>query len=135
MFELHPRLDADTLPLGELALCELRLMNDRRFPWIILVPRLSGLTEIHQLRLADQHLLIAESSLVSEALMSLNGVEKINTGALGNVVPQLHWHVVGRHRQDSCWPGPVWGCGQNAPWDSAEAAELIQLLREKMAIR
>lgn len=134
MFDLHPRLAADTLPVGELALCEVRLMNDSRIPWIILVPRQDGLTEVHQLSAADQQRLIAESSLVSEALLSLSGSEKINIGALGNVVSQLHWHVVARNENDPCWPGPVWGCGQSEPWAKAEAAELISALRERLGL-
>lgn len=89
MFQLHPRLAADTLPLGRLDLCEARLMNDSRFPWVILVPRREGITELHQLGKADQAQLLAESARVAAQLLAL-GAEKINLGALGNLVPQLH---------------------------------------------
>ncbi|MEW8015133.1 MAG: HIT domain-containing protein [Candidatus Sedimenticola endophacoides] len=133
MFQLHPRLAADTLPLGRLDLCEARLMNDCRFPWVILVPRREGITELHQLGKADQTQLLAESARVAAQLQSL-GVEKINLGALGNLVPQLHWHLVGRRRDDPCWPGPAWGCGKSRPWNDADARTLLLRLRRGLGL-
>lgn len=129
MFRLHPRLAADTLSVTSLALCEVRLMNDRRFPWVILVPQRAGLTELHQLSGQEQRQLLRESARLSRLLEAM-GAEKINVGALGNLVPQLHWHVVARSRNDPCWPGPVWGCGQREAWPEAEAATLIRRLRD-----
>lgn len=128
MFELHPRLAADTLPVTELELCSVRLMNDNRFPWLILVPRLERALEVHQLAEKDQARLIQESSHAAAAIEQLFAPAKINVGALGNVVEQLHWHVVARSRDDACWPGPVWGCGKPAPYDDGEARARATLI-------
>ena len=128
MFQLHPRLNADTLPIAQLRLSELRLMNDSRFPWLILIP----ITEIHQLEFQDQQRLIEESSLVSKLLMDFFRPDKINIAALGNLVPQLHWHLVARNRNDPCWPGPVWGCGQTTPYAKQEQVTLIQEIKDRL---
>jgi diadenosine tetraphosphate (Ap4A) HIT family hydrolase len=129
MFEIHSRLQADTLPLCELTLCEVRLMNDQRFPWLILIPKRPAITEVHQLTPEDQHQLIFESSRASIALEQLYSPDKINVAALGNLVPQLHWHVVARRSGDPCWPGPIWGCGQPITYDEAECAHHIATLQ------
>ena len=130
MFQLHPRLAADTLPIAKLELCEARLMNDSRFPWVILIPMRDALTELHQLSPAEQQQLMAESTAVAEALIAMDEVTKINLGALGNLVPQFHWHVVGRNPEDTCWPGPVWGCGSTIPYSAKKQAALIAELRQ-----
>ena len=130
MFQLHPRLAADTLPIAKLELCEARLMNDSRFPWVILIPMRDELTELHQLSPAEQQQLMAESTAVAEALIAMDEVTKINLGALGNLVPQFHWHVVGRNPEDPCWPGPVWGCGSTIPYSAKKQAALIAELRQ-----
>jgi diadenosine tetraphosphate (Ap4A) HIT family hydrolase len=111
VFALHPRLASDCAVLGDLPVSRLLLMNDRRFPWCILVPRQAGLTELHHLPAADRPALMAEIEVVSRALIEVCGAAKINVGALGNLVAQLHVHVVGRTPQDAAWPGPVWGFG------------------------
>lgn len=129
MFQIHPRLLADTLPLCAWALCEVRLMNDRRFPWLILIPKRPAITEVHQLTPAEQHQLISESSRASMALEQLYIPDKINVAALGNRVPQLHWHVVARRSNDPCWPGPIWGCGQPIAYDETERARQIATLQ------
>jgi diadenosine tetraphosphate (Ap4A) HIT family hydrolase len=110
-FELDRRLNADSVPLLWLGLCELRLMDDRRWPWLILVPQRPGMVEIHDMTPLDQTMLVFESNMVAQALKSVTGCTKINTGALGNVVRQLHFHVVARSEGDPGWPGPVWGFG------------------------
>ena len=130
MFQLHPRLAADTLPIAKLELCEARLMNDSRFPWVILIPMRDALTELHQLSPAEQQQLMVESTVVAKALIAMDEVTKINLGALGNLVPQFHWHVVGRHPDDPCWPGPVWGCGSTIPYATEKQASLIAELRQ-----
>lgn len=129
MFPLHPRLEADTRHLCDLLLCEVRLMDDRRFPWLILIPRRPGITEVHQLEQSDQRLLMVESSHAARVLEQCYGPDKINLGALGNLVPQLHWHVVARHTGDFCWPGPVWGCGERQPYPEAEMQQRIAELQ------
>jgi diadenosine tetraphosphate (Ap4A) HIT family hydrolase len=115
-FELDRRLNADSVPLLWLGLCELRLMDDRRWPWLILVPQRPGMVEIHDMTPLDQTMLVFESNMVAQALKSVTGCTKINTGALGNVVPQLHFHVVARSEGDPGWPGPVWGFGAREPY-------------------
>ena len=132
MFELHPRLDADTLPVCRLELCEVRLMNDRRFPWLILVPQVDNLTELHQLDPSQQQLLLAESGRLGEILLAQSATTKLNLGALGNLVPQLHWHLVGRSPDDPCWPGPVWGCGSSQPYSGEEARKLVEMIQHSL---
>jgi diadenosine tetraphosphate (Ap4A) HIT family hydrolase len=105
-FALDPRLAADTLAIGELGLSRLMLMSDARYPWLILVPRREGLREIVDLDAAARAKLIEEIALVSEFLRALPGVDKLNVGALGNVVAQLHIHVVGRRSEMRRGPGP-----------------------------
>ncbi len=128
-FELDKRLDADTFSVAALGLCELRLMNDARWPWLILVPRRAGLTEIHDLTPLDQTLLTFEAGIVAEALKKITGCDKINTGALGNIVRQLHLHVIARREGDAGWPGPVWGHGTRQPYAEAEAEKFIAAVR------
>jgi diadenosine tetraphosphate (Ap4A) HIT family hydrolase len=132
-FELHPVLAADTLPVTSLDVAELLLMNDARFPWCILVPRLVGLSEWHHLP-ADARLpFMQEIDVVSRALLELPGITKINVGALGNRVAQLHVHVLGRHPEDAAWPGPVWGFGTPEPYQEKAARARLSHLRARMA--
>lgn len=114
-FRLHERLAADCIAAGQLPLSQLLLMNDERFPWFILVPQRVGISEIYQLSESDQQQLWQESALLSAGLTRGFAADKINIGALGNLVPQLHVHHVARFRSDACWPGPVWGCGEPVP--------------------
>jgi len=126
-FVLHERLAADTVPLARLELSDALLMNDSRWPWVILVPRRADVTELHELSDADQVLLIREVTAVSRALTAAHAPDKINVGALGNLVPQLHVHVIGRTRDDEAWPGPVWGVGEAHPYGDALEATLAPL--------
>ena len=132
-FELHPQLASDTLPVASLALSELLLMNDARFPWCILVPRRPDVREWHHLSEADLLQVMREVSVVSEALETLPGTSKLNVGALGNRVTQLHIHVVARHPDDDAWPDPVWGFGSASAYADDAAAALVRLLREAVA--
>ncbi len=115
-FVLDPQLDADTIPLGRLALSRVLLMNDARYPWLILVPERAGLAEIIDLPEADRALLMAEISAASEALKAVFQPDKLNVAALGNRVRQLHVHVLARFASDVAWPGPVWGVGLAQPY-------------------
>lgn len=115
-FELDARLEKDSEPFLWLGLCELRIMNDSRWPWLLLVPQRSGITEIHDLTPLDQTMLTFEMNMVAQALKQATGCHKINVAALGNVVPQLHVHIVARNENDVGWPGPIWGFGQKEPW-------------------
>ena len=109
MFELDDRLAADTVPIGDLNLCRVLLMNDGRYPWLILVPAKPDLTEIGDLARYDRIVLMDEMEHASNAIRALYNPIKVNVGALGNVVRQLHVHIVGRTECDPAWPGPVWG--------------------------
>ena len=108
-FELDPRLAEETLPVVDLPLCSVRLMNDSRYPWLVLVPRREGLTELLDLEPADRHALTDEIDLCSRVLAARTGAEKLNVAALGNQVSMLHVHVIARFHEDDAWPGPVWG--------------------------
>lgn len=119
-FALHPRLAATGLVIGDLALSRVILKDDSRWPWLILVPRRADLSELHQLSPADAAALIDEIQRASAAVVALDKVAKVNVGALGNEVPQLHVHVVGRWPGDAAWPGPVWGVSGKVAYESAE---------------
>lgn len=116
MFQLHERLKRDTFEVTELKLCLALLMNDSSVPWLILVPKREGVSEIHALPKEDRAQLIEEVSAVSEAIEEIYSPDKINIGALGNIVPQLHIHVIGRSKGDRAWPGPIWGQGEAVPY-------------------
>lgn len=135
-FVLHERLEADTLSLGQSPLCEIRLMNDSNWPWILLVPRVAGAREIYQLSREQQQLLLAESSLLGEGMMAVFGGDKLNVAALGNMVPQLHIHHIVRHEGDPAWPGPVWGKLPPRRYSDkalSELGERLKLLLERLS--
>jgi diadenosine tetraphosphate (Ap4A) HIT family hydrolase len=108
-FILHPQLAADTVLLGEFPLCQVLLANDGNFPWLILVPKVNGITEFHELSDQQQVQFLSESNAVSKLLKDGLSADKINIAALGNMVPQLHIHHVARFKEDACWPKPIWG--------------------------
>jgi diadenosine tetraphosphate (Ap4A) HIT family hydrolase len=123
-FALHPRLAEDTVEVARLPLCRVLLMKDRRFPWLTLVPEREGVREIAELPPVDRAELIDEIARASDVLTRLFRPDKLNVGALGNVVPQLHVHVVARFSTDPAWPGPVWGSGTAVPYVESELAEV-----------
>ncbi|KXF81447.1 HIT domain-containing protein [Enterovibrio coralii] len=108
-FTLHPRLEADTTWLGDLPLCRVLLSKEDIGPWLILVPKIEGITEIHHLSDDDQVRFIKESSSLATVLEQKSHPDKINIGALGNMVSQLHIHHIARFQDDVAWPGPIWG--------------------------
>ncbi|KAA0587580.1 diadenosine tetraphosphate (Ap4A) HIT family hydrolase [Azospirillum lipoferum] len=132
MFSLNERLQADTRLVTDLRLCRVLLMNNRLWPWLILVPMREDAVEIHRLGEADQLTLMREIALASRVVERLFAPDKMNVGALGNMVPQLHVHVIGRTRGDPAWPGPVWGSGHAEPYEPAEAAALVDQLAEAL---
>ncbi|MFP5513046.1 MAG: HIT domain-containing protein [Alphaproteobacteria bacterium] len=132
MFSLNERLRADTHPVADLDLCRVLLMNNALWPWLILVPMRNEAVEIHRLDEADQMALMREIALASRVVERLFTPDKMNVGALGNMVPQLHVHVIGRTRGDPAWPGPVWGSGHARPYDPAEAQALVERLVEAL---
>ncbi|MYE23988.1 MAG: HIT family protein [Gammaproteobacteria bacterium] len=130
-FALHERLAADTLPVAELGLCTLLLMQDHRFPWTILVPQRPDLRDYHDLPREDAMQAFDEVTLVSRAIADEFGAHKLNVAALGNQVPQLHIHVIGRFAEDDAWPGPVWNAG---PVENPNLA-LVEDWRERLRTR
>ena len=128
-FLLHERLAADTVEVMRWPLCRVLLMNDAAYPWLILVPARPGISEVFELSATDQHLLMDETSTAAAALHRLFAADKMNIGALGNVVPQLHVHVIARHRTDPAWPRPVWGQAAALPYPPEALAERLALLR------
>jgi len=129
-FELNARLKADTFFVGDLPLSQMLLMNDSRYPWVILVPRRADITEIHQLSDEDQPQLLHESSAVSQFILENFPVTKMNVAVLGNMVPQLHMHHIGRNENDPAWPGPVWGHSPAVPYEQANADKVIELIQQ-----
>lgn len=128
MFVLNERLKNDTCLVGDLPLCRVLLMNDSRYPWLILVPRQADISEVFQLSAPQQQTLWQETTQVAHALNTLFAADKMNIATLGNVVSQLHMHVVARMRNDAAWPAPVWGIGTAEPY----SVEQIQLLRQQI---
>ncbi|RWX76587.1 HIT family protein [Neorhizobium lilium] len=133
IFELDERLARDSELVAVLGLCQLRLLKDGRWPWLMLVPQRNGMTEIFDLQPLDQALLTFETNMVASALKKVTGATKINVAALGNIVRQLHVHIVARFEGDSNWPGPIWGFGQAAPYEQATKQEFITQLVEALS--
>ncbi|SFA90852.1 Diadenosine tetraphosphate (Ap4A) hydrolase [Rhizobium sp. NFR07] len=132
-FELDARLARDTELVESLGLCQLRIMKDARWPWLMLVPQRNAVSEVFELRPLDQALLTFETNMVAEALKRATGAEKINVAAIGNIVRQLHVHIVARSEGDPNWPGPIWGFGQPQAYDETEKQALINRLTENLA--
>jgi len=131
---LHPQLARDTVPIGDLALCRALLINDVNYPWILLVPRRTGVIEIIDLDDAEQVQLIAEIARASRAMKAMTGCAKINVAALGNVVPQLHVHVIARGHSDPAWPRPAWGAVPPIEYADWQVTSLVADLRERLEL-
>lgn len=130
VFALDQRLQQDTLVIGDFPLCRLLLSNDSNYPWFILVPRINGISEVFQLDVADQQTLWQETTALAQWLSAGLAADKMNIGALGNVVSQLHVHVIVRTRDDAAWPAPVWGKHPARPYTQAQADDMRARLRE-----
>lgn len=130
LFKLHNKLRYDTLGIVSLALSRVLLMKDSSFPWLVLVPARDCIREIHDLGIRDRSVLIEEVAAASEIIQDLFSPDKINIGALGNLVPQLHIHVIGRFRTDRAWPGPVWGEGTARPYAEKELKAVAGRIRK-----
>lgn len=131
-FQLDERLARDSVHIGDLELCQLRLANDSRWPWLILVPRVADAIEIHELTEEFQAQLAVETTTAARLLKQTTGCTKINSGALGNVVRQLHVHVVARFEGDPGWPGPIWGHGKAEPYDAQTVEEFTSHIRNRL---
>ncbi len=131
-FQLDRLLAQDSEEILDLGLSQLRLLNDARWPWLLLVPQRSGLEEIFDLSEVDQQSLIREITKVASILKEVAGATKINIGALGNIVRQLHIHAIARFEGDANWPNPVWGFGKREGWEPLEKSAFIQKIRDRI---
>lgn len=129
-FELDERLAVDTIEVCRLELGYVGLLNDARYPWLVLVPRKIGLVEVTDLDDSDRALLWREVEQCCGVLQTLCPEAKLNIGALGNIVRQLHIHIIARHENDAAWPGPVWGVGRAKSYDDATLEELLNKIRQ-----
>ena len=129
MFALDPRLAQDTVVLGDFPLCRLLLSKDANYPWFILVPRRADISEVFELQADDQQQLWKETTFLAQALQGAFAADKMNVATLGNVVAQLHMHVIVRRRDDAAWPAPVWGKVPAIEYDNAGLEEIGQRLR------
>ena len=132
-FELHPQLASDCVEVLDWPLCKLLLMNNNQVPWLILVPRVAGVEELHQLSSKEQFQLLQEVELASSYLEHVYKPHKLNVAAIGNKVRQLHMHVVARQEGDVCWPEPVWGNVAASPYGGDELDALVEQLRKALA--
>ncbi|MGL4323169.1 MAG: HIT domain-containing protein [Beijerinckiaceae bacterium] len=133
-FQLHPQLAADTFAVGDLALSSVLLMNDQRFPWLILVPRRADVRDLIDLSESDAGTMSGEIRHASRVLKELFRPHKLNVAALGNMVPQLHIHVLARYQEDAAWPRPVWGVGTAEPYHQALRDERLAMVRRALGV-
>jgi diadenosine tetraphosphate (Ap4A) HIT family hydrolase len=129
-FQLDQRLEHDSVLIGALPLCQVRLMNDCQYPWLVLVPQVPETTEVIDLSENDQATLMLESALTGQILTKYFGPGKLNVAALGNVVSQLHIHYIMRYPDDVAWPAPVWGVKPMLPYEDESLKERVSLLKE-----
>lgn len=133
-FELHPQLAKDTTVIGHFPLCIALLHKDNTVPWVILVPKRVNLKELHHLPMQEQQQFLLESQAVSQALEATFRPDKINLGALGNMVPQLHIHHIARFKNDLAWPGPVWGNTQGIFRDEYEQTQMLTRIQNVLSL-
>jgi len=127
-FEVAPAFEAGSVAIAEWPLCHVRLQDDARFPWLILIPRVEGAVELEDLSVDQRAALMEETVRAGALVRRLGPVEKLNVGAIGNVTAQLHVHVVGRRRDDGLWPDPVWGRGPVVPYADDELLRLLEIV-------
>ena len=128
MFVVDSQLKQDTISLAALPLCDLLLMNDANYPWLILVPRRPAIRELIELSDLDQRQYLRESNAIGKILQTQFKAEKLNIAALGNVVSQLHVHHIARFHDDPVWPKPVWGAVPPLPYQAEQLAEVMELI-------
>jgi diadenosine tetraphosphate (Ap4A) HIT family hydrolase len=133
-FVLDERLIADTHAVGNFDLSRVLLMNDARFPWLILVPQRARMRDLVDLSRDDQIILLDEVNRCADALKELDRPDKLNIATLGNMVPQLHVHVIARHIGDAAWPRPVWGVGERESYDSSALTSRVASLRAMLSL-
>lgn len=131
-WSLHPRLERDTINIGDLPLCRVLIINDANYPWLLLVPRRPEVDEVLDLDEVEQAQLMTEVTRVSRALKEVTACDKLNIAMLGNIVPQLHVHVIARRKTDAAWPRPVWGATAPANHDKQELERFTSAIRKKI---
>lgn len=132
-FQLHPRLQQDCITIGRFELCRLLIMNDRQYPWFILVPEISNLTELYQLDKTQYTVFMEESCYLAENLAALFEADKMNIANIGNIVAQLHIHHIVRYQTDSAWPTPVWGKFSAVPYNEAQITERVSQVTARLS--
>ena len=133
-WSLHPQLEHDTVQIGDLALCRVLAIDDATFPWLLLVPRRADAVEIVDLAVPDAARLTEEIAVASRVLKHITRCDKLNVAAIGNVVPQLHVHLVARWKTDPLWPRPVWGHMTPAPGDAAGFGRFVAAVRSGLRL-
>jgi diadenosine tetraphosphate (Ap4A) HIT family hydrolase len=133
-WSLHPQLAADTVAVGDLSLSRVLVMNDANYPWLILTPRQIGAMEVIDLADTEQARLMVEIAQAARALKEVTDCDKLNIAALGNVVPQLHVHVIARRKDDPAWPAPVWGYTAARAYEPAALDHLVACLRGRLGL-
>lgn len=131
-FVLHPQLERDTTPLGDLPLSRVLIINDANYPWLLLVPRRAGAVEVIDLDEVERAQLMSEIALTSRALKEVTECDKLNVAALGNAVPQLHVHIIARRKTDKAWPKPVWGAVPPISHDAKELDRFMEAMKNKL---
>jgi diadenosine tetraphosphate (Ap4A) HIT family hydrolase len=131
-WSLHPQLARDTINIGDLPLCRALIINDANYPWLLLVPRRKGMVELIDLGEVERAQLMTEIARVAGALKDVTGCDKLNIAALGNVVPQLHVHIIARRHGDAAWPRPVWGIVPAQAYDPAALEGFVSAIRRKI---
>jgi diadenosine tetraphosphate (Ap4A) HIT family hydrolase len=134
-FQLHPRLQQDCITIGRFELCRLLMMNDSQYPWFILVPEISNLTELYQLDKTQREILMEESCYLAENLAELFQADKMNIANIGNMVAQLHIHHIVRYQTDSAWPAPVWGKFSAVPYTDTQMTERVSQVTAQLVSR
>lgn len=127
MFQLHPQLEKDSFLIRETSLCEIRLINNALFPWVILVPKHNEIKEFLDLSPQDQQTLWQDITHISKKMQQHYNPDKLNVAMLGNMVPQLHIHIIARFKEDTAWPNPIWG-NDSKPYTKKEKNNIISKL-------
>jgi diadenosine tetraphosphate (Ap4A) HIT family hydrolase len=133
-WELDPLIARDTVPVGDMPLCQVLLIKDANYPWLLLVPRRDKAVEITDLDMIEQAQFMTEIAHASRTLKALTSCDKINVAALGNVVAQLHVHVIARSRGDAAWPKPVWNAVPPREYEKAKLDKLLAALRQHLTL-
>jgi len=132
-FALHPQLEKDSVQITDWTLCDVRLVNDRRFPWLLLVPRRANLRDLQDASEEDYALMMEEIRRASQMLKEETGAQKMNVASLGNMVPQLHIHIIARFKNDEAWPGPVWGVGTAEPYGVDARVSIVRRYKDVLS--